>query len=72
MTAKIAFDPNDGKTTELEYSFYAGFPRTANGVCAYCEGDPCAESGNADTRISAFYRMNPWAQTCPMCFGVPS
>lgn len=44
----------------------------ANGLCAYCNGDPCAENSGPDTHIGAYFARNKWADTCPCCKGSAS
>lgn len=49
-----------------------GFPRGADGTCAFCDGDPCAEYSGPDTRIGAYFARNSYASTCPCCDGRPT
>ena len=58
---------------QLEVAYLADYPRGADGHCAFCHGDPCAErAGSETTLIGRFYIENQWAETCPMCNGRPS
>lgn len=68
---KESFSPGDGTTVEIDVSRIADYPRGANGTCAFCAGDPCAEDGG-DTLIAAYFQRNPRAATCPMCGGQPT
>jgi hypothetical protein len=80
-TYPVPFLPGDG-TDEvmLDVIYIAGdFARGYNGQCAYCEGDPWAETSGPDTRIwgyvnrakEAAWRSNKDV-ACPMCEGRPS
>jgi hypothetical protein len=48
------------------------FPRDEEGTCAFCHGDPCAETSPPDSAIARYYRENPRAETCPTCAGQPT
>jgi hypothetical protein len=71
-TSKIEF-LGDGlePRTELDVAYIAEFARAADGQCAYCLGDPCAERSAPDSRIARFMAQS-WAETCPNCSGRPS
>lgn len=58
----------------LQVAYFAGgVLRNAEGVCAFCEGDPCNEYLNTEnSNIAEFYRQHPKAETCPMCDGRPT
>jgi hypothetical protein len=38
-------------------------------TCAFCHGDPCAETSAPGTLIAAYFARNSWAETCPCCSG---
>lgn len=69
---QIEFAPGDGTKVTLDVAFIASdFARGDDGTCAFCCGDPCAESSPPDSRIAQFFKRNAWAETCPMCDGRP-
>lgn len=57
-------------TIPVEY--FNEFPRGADGLCALCHADPCAERSPPDSLISQLYRDEPHTVTCPVCDGRPS
>jgi hypothetical protein len=59
----------DLKSVRLDVLHWAEFPRGADGTCAFCHGDPCAENGDKDALISRLFAENTWVQTCPVCDG---
>jgi len=68
----LRYLPGDGTEVMVEVAFLSDYPRGTNGRCAFCNGDPCAETSLAGTLIHDFYERNPKAETCPMCDGKPS
>lgn len=69
----VRFMPGDGTEILREVSrIAAGFPRGANGTCAFCAGDPCAETSPEDAPISKYMRGGNWRETCPFCQGRPT
>ena len=48
------------------------FERDEKGLCVFCHGDPCAESSKEDSDIVQYFKLSPWAETCPVCRGLPS
>ncbi len=60
----------------LDVIYVAGFPRGHDGRCAFCHGDPCAESSGPDTKIGAYFKQAEDegfpAETCPLCEGRPT
>lgn len=50
---------------------YAEFARGKDGTCAFCHGDPCAEL-DQEANINVYFRLNKWAETCPVCEGRPT
>jgi hypothetical protein len=59
-------------TLEIEVSYFAEYPRSEDGTCALCLGDPCNDTPIEGSPISKFYKANPSACTCPVCNGRPS
>lgn len=58
-------------------SVCGGYARGKDGLCAYCDGDPCAERSAPETRIYRYMKdengkYRPGADTCPCCEGRPS
>lgn len=49
-----------------------GFARGVDGTCAFCKGDPCAESSEPETPIARYFEKYKWASTCPCCDGRPT
>jgi hypothetical protein len=68
----VRFLPGDGTETEVDVAIIAEFPRDDQWMCAFCHGDPCAESNDRSTAIAQYFDRNAQAQTCPMCDGRPS
>ena len=70
----------DDEEVWLDVAYIAEYPRDADGLCAYCHGDPCAERSAPDALISrnyAAWRAADWADhssgfTCPLCEGRPT
>lgn len=58
--------------TVLDVIYIAEYPRGEDGTCAYCHGDPCAETSGPETLIGAYFARNKWAATCPNCDGRPT
>lgn len=58
----------------LDVAYFAGgFLRNDDGICAFCDGDPCNEDHpDSSSNIANFYRAYPKTETCPMCDGRPS
>ena len=56
----------------------AEFPRGVDGTCAFCHGDPCAETSPESSYIWRYmnlpmYPESPYRpQTCPLCDGRPT
>lgn len=70
---QVRFFPGDGTEATVEVSYIASdFPRGPGGTCAFCQGDPCAESSPPDSPIALYFSRNKRAETCPMCQGRPS
>lgn len=67
---------------ELEVDHWAEFPRAEydpyDGTCAFCLGDPCAQTpadqkaSDRERLINEYYLHNPHAVTCPVCDGRPT
>lgn len=72
MRTVVTYYPGDGTEVELEVDHISDFPRGADGTCAFCQGDPCAEQEPPGYRIASYYERNPRAETCPMCDGRPT
>ena len=71
-STKVKFLPGDGTTIMVEVAWISDFPKDKDGLCAFCHGDPCAESTGPESEIARFYQRNKRADTCPMCLGRPS
>lgn len=79
-TRTVAFTAGDGTQEYIEVACIAEYPRGADGLCAYCHGDPCAERPeSAGTQIGDFYwraRHAEWRVSsylsCPCCEGRPT
>lgn len=53
----------------LSVIYIAEFPIGPDNACAFCHGDPCAETSTPETLIGAYWLRNPRAETCPLCDG---
>lgn len=56
----------------LDVKYIAEFARDAKGLCAFCHGDPCAESSPPDSLIARELEAATWRGACPCCEGRPS
>jgi hypothetical protein len=67
----------------LDVAYISEFPRGADGACAFCHGDPCAEYSPSDSPIARFFSRNRarainmgmiemMPETCPCCDGRPT
>jgi hypothetical protein len=59
----------------LDVACFAEFLRDAEGLCAFCHADPCAERSAPDALISRERAAAPpYApfETCPCCLGRPT
>ena len=65
-------DPANEPETMLSVIYIAEFPRGVDGTCAYCHGDPCAETSGPESLIAKYFANFSWAETCPCCDGRPS
>lgn len=82
----VPFWIGDGSGRVMLYvsGISGGFPRDADGRCAFCHGDPCAEASGPDTEIARYFargwlreqsygmRRYALASTCPLCDGRPT
>ena len=59
-------------TTVLDVSHIAEYPRGADGMCAYCQGDPCAETSPPESLIAKYFARFDWVGACPCCDGRPT
>ncbi len=65
-TTKLLFFGIEPKKIMLDVSYWAEYPRDADGLCAYCHHDNWDIPG---TLIYEYFRKNKWADTCPVCRG---
>lgn len=57
----------------LDVSYIAVFARDAEGLCAFCHGDPCAETSPPESLIAREMEAGrTWLSACPNCDGRPS
>ena len=62
-----------GRPVFMEVTYFAEFLRGPDGTCAFCHGDPCAESSPQDSFIARYMQeYKAWAETCPVCDGRPT
>ena len=64
-----------GEDVVLLVAEWAQYLRDVNGLCAFCHGDPCAESSPPDSLIARERACSPsYApfETCPCCEGRPT
>jgi hypothetical protein len=74
---EVPFSPGDGTVQVLRVSrISGGFPRGADGTCAFCAGDPLGERSGNETLIGAFFlrvaQRHGEGDTCPCCSGKPT
>lgn len=66
----------EGERVILLVSYWAEYLRDINGLCAFCHGDPCADSSPPDSLIARERNCEPpWPSsfnTCPNCRGRPT
>jgi hypothetical protein len=68
----VEFRPGDGTRVRVEVEYISDYPRGADGICAFCHGDPLAGESSPTSDIARFYERSPRAETCPMCLGRPA
>jgi hypothetical protein len=52
-------------------AYVADFPKNKDGVCSFCNNDPCAEFSPPESRIAKYFKRNKkWAEVCPCCKGM--
>ena len=81
----VPFLTGDGSGPVMLYvSHISGYPRDADGSCAFCHGDPCAETSGPGTAIAQYFargwqreqsygcRRYTLVSTCPLCDGRPT
>lgn len=70
---RVPFTHGAGGYTLVDVAYISDFPRGADGHCAFCHGDPCAERCTADEPIAKLRKkLGKFFETCPMCDGRPS
>jgi hypothetical protein len=69
MYAIVEYLPGDGTKAFIRVAYIADYPRDEDGLCAYCHGDPLAQSSAPNSFIAGYYVRNPRAETCPLCDG---
>ncbi len=70
----VKFCPGNGKKYMLPVdAVYSNGPQY-NDACAFCQGDPCAESSGPETPIGEYMAGSETYKpdTCPICHGAPS
>lgn len=85
QTYLVPFLPGNGTEVMLTVTYISEFPRDVRGLCAFCHGDPCAETSPPESHIARYmaereatftsYDWGPdsWPPlTCPLCEGRPS
>lgn len=60
---------NGFEDVTLDVTYIAEYARGPGSTCAFCHGDPCAESSGEETDIRKFLIKNVYADTCPVCQG---
>lgn len=67
----VPFLPGDDSDEILLKVLYiaGGFPRDEDSRCAFCHGDPCAETSKKSSQIAKYFKRNKDAETCPCCEG---
>jgi hypothetical protein len=65
----VKFYPGDGTHESIDVSYIGAYAMNERGQCAYCNGDPGADSSGPDSRIAQYYKRNPHAVGCPLCRG---
>jgi len=76
-THLVPFLPGDDTEVILTVTYISKYPRGADGTCAFCHGDPCAETSPPTSLIAEYFtrRMYPGQpppETCPCCQGRPT
>lgn len=74
----IRFLPGDGTEEQIEVAYIGQSPRNAQGLCAFCNADPCGEDSPPESPIRRYIDRNAEFKcpdvygVCPMCKGAPS
>lgn len=67
----ICGDGTDAIMLDVQY-IVSGVAIGYDSTCAFCQGDPCAETSAPETLIGAYFSRNKghdWGETCPCCSG---